>query len=93
MTKRLLVGRPLRSERMGATLLPKRLALPVFCSDPLSSNAYATDEMFCGRSVWVVGPAGVRGDGRPVARTARRRSGTEAEQRVRVAELLDGLDE
>jgi hypothetical protein len=52
MTKRLLVGRPLRSERMGETLLPKRLALPVFCSDPLSSNAYATDEMFCGRSVW-----------------------------------------
>jgi hypothetical protein len=30
---------------MGETLLPKRLALPVFCSDPLSSNAYATEEM------------------------------------------------
>jgi amino acid transporter len=45
MTKRLLVGRPLRSERMGETLLSKRLALPVFCSDPLSSNAYATEEM------------------------------------------------
>jgi amino acid transporter len=44
-TKRLLVGRPLRSERIGDTLLPKRLALPVFCSDPLSSNAYATEEM------------------------------------------------
>ena len=44
-TKRLLLGRPLRSERMGDTLLPKRLALPVFCSDPLSSNAYATEEM------------------------------------------------
>jgi hypothetical protein len=44
-TKRLLVGHPLRSERMGETLLPKRLALPVFCSDPLSSNAYATEEM------------------------------------------------
>ena len=43
-TKRLLVGRPLRSERIGQTLLPKRLALPVFCSDPLSSNAYATEE-------------------------------------------------
>jgi amino acid transporter len=36
---------PLRNERMGETLLPKRLALPVFCSDPLSSNAYATEEM------------------------------------------------
>ena len=44
-TKRLLLGRPLRSERMGDTLLSKRLALPVFCSDPLSSNAYATEEM------------------------------------------------
>ena len=43
--KRLLVGRPLRNERMGETLLPKRVALPVFCSDPLSSNAYATEEM------------------------------------------------
>jgi amino acid transporter len=39
------VGRPLRSQRMGETLLPKKLALPVFCSDPLSSNAYATEEM------------------------------------------------
>jgi len=45
LTKRLLVGRPLRSERMGETLLPKKLALPVFCSDPLSSNAYATEEI------------------------------------------------
>ena len=30
---------------MGEQLLPKRLALPVFCSDPLSSNAYATEEI------------------------------------------------
>jgi hypothetical protein len=44
-TKRLVVGRPLRSERLGETLLPKKLALPVFCSDPLSSNAYATEEI------------------------------------------------
>ncbi|HET8614684.1 MAG TPA: APC family permease [Actinomycetales bacterium] len=43
--KRLLVGQPLRSERLGETLLPKKLALPVFCSDPLSSNAYATEEI------------------------------------------------
>ncbi len=43
--KRLLVGRPLQSNRMGETLLPKKLALPVFCSDPLSSNAYATEEI------------------------------------------------
>jgi len=43
--KRLLVGRPLRTERLGEQLLPKKLALPVFCSDPLSSNAYATEEI------------------------------------------------
>ncbi len=43
--KRLLVGRPLRSDRMGETLLPKRLALPIFASDPLSSVAYATQEI------------------------------------------------
>jgi amino acid transporter len=43
--KRLLVGRPLQSERLGETLLPKRLALAVFCSDPLSSVAYATEEI------------------------------------------------
>ncbi len=45
ITKRLLVGRPLSSLRMEETLLPKWLALPVFCSDPLSSNAYATEEI------------------------------------------------
>ena len=43
--KRWLVGRPLGSSRMSETLLPKKLALPVFCSDPLSSNAYATEEI------------------------------------------------
>ena len=49
--KRLLVGNPLRNERMGDTLLPKRIALPVFCSDPLSSNAYATEEILLVLSV------------------------------------------
>ena len=43
--KRLFVGRALRSDRLGDTLLPKRLALPVFCSDPLSSVAYATEQI------------------------------------------------
>src|SRR5258705_3795444 len=43
--KRLVVGRPLRSDRLGETLLPKRLALPIFASDPLSSVAYATQEI------------------------------------------------
>src|SRR6059058_4799112 len=42
---RALVGKPLRSDRMDETLLPKRLALPVFCSDPLSSVAYATEQI------------------------------------------------
>src|SRR5689334_16864066 len=39
------VGGPLRSDRLHEQLLPKRLALPVFCSDPLSSVAYATQEI------------------------------------------------
>jgi amino acid transporter len=43
--KRLLVGRPLRSTQLHETLLPKTLALPVFCSDPISSVAYATEEI------------------------------------------------
>jgi amino acid transporter len=42
---RVLLGEPLRSDRLGETLLPKRLALPVFCSDPLSSVAYATEQI------------------------------------------------
>jgi amino acid transporter len=44
--KRLLVGRPVHSERLAETLLPKRIALPVFASDALSSVAYAPDEIF-----------------------------------------------
>jgi amino acid transporter len=44
-SKRLLVGRPLRSDRLGEQSLPKRIALPVFASDPLSSVAYATQEI------------------------------------------------
>ena len=43
--KRLFVGRPLSSQQLGETLLPKWLALPVFASDPLSSVAYATEEI------------------------------------------------
>src|SRR4051812_11717450 len=42
---RSLLGPPLRTDRLGDTLLPKRLALPVFCSDPLSSVAYATEQI------------------------------------------------
>src|SRR5262245_37154386 len=45
LLKRLVVGRPFRSDRLGHTLLPKRIALPIFASDPLSSVAYATQEI------------------------------------------------
>ena len=43
--KRLVLGRPFRSDTLGETLLPKRLALAIFASDPLSSVAYATQEI------------------------------------------------
>ncbi|WP_249335940.1 APC family permease [Sinomonas gamaensis] len=43
--KRVLVGRPFRNDRMSHTLLPKRIALPIFASDALSSVAYAPDEI------------------------------------------------
>ena len=46
VAKRVLLGRKLRSEQLGETLLPKRIALPVFASDALSSVAYAPDEVF-----------------------------------------------
>ena len=52
--KRVLVGRPLRSHQLHETLLPKWLALPVFCSDPISSVAYATEQI-----VLVLGVGGV----------------------------------
>jgi amino acid transporter len=43
--KRIFLGRALPSFKAEHQLLPKFLALPVFSSDPLSSNAYATEEM------------------------------------------------
>ncbi|HEV8561594.1 MAG TPA: amino acid permease, partial [Actinophytocola sp.] len=49
--KRLLVGRPFRSDRLAHTLLPKRIALPVFASDPMSSVAYAPEEILLTLSV------------------------------------------
>ncbi|MFE9435989.1 APC family permease [Streptomyces sp. NPDC006640] len=45
MLKRLVIGRAMRSDELHGTLLPKRLALPIFASDPLSSVAYATQEI------------------------------------------------
>src|SRR6201991_1827927 len=43
--KRVIIGSPVSSARAGHTLLPKRLALPIFASDALSSVAYATQEI------------------------------------------------
>ncbi|MEV0967953.1 APC family permease [Microtetraspora glauca] len=45
LVKRLLVGRALRSTQLHDQLLPKRIALPVFASDALSSVAYAPQEI------------------------------------------------
>jgi amino acid transporter len=44
-SKRVLFGRALHTNQLGETLLPKRVALPVFASDALSSNGYATQEI------------------------------------------------
>ncbi|HVE73526.1 MAG TPA: APC family permease [Mycobacteriales bacterium] len=43
--KRVVIGRALRSDRQSEQELPKYLALPIFASDPLSSVAYATQEV------------------------------------------------
>ncbi|MGB8388787.1 APC family permease [Mycobacterium sp.] len=50
-TRRLLIGQPFRSDRLSHTLLPKRIALPVFASDAMSSVAYAPEEIFLMLSV------------------------------------------
>jgi amino acid transporter len=49
--RRWVLGRPFRSDRVRDTLLPKRVALPVFASDALSSVAYAPEEIFLVLSV------------------------------------------
>ena len=51
LPKRILIGRALRNDRLGETLLPKRIALPVFASDALSSVAYAPEQIFLSLSV------------------------------------------
>jgi amino acid transporter len=40
-----LIGRPMASEEEIGERLPKKLALPIFSSDAISSSAYATDEI------------------------------------------------
>ncbi len=69
VAKRLLVGRPMHNDHLGHTLLPKRIALPVFASDALSSVAYATEEIlivlsvgglaFYGYTPWIALAVGV----------------------------------
>jgi len=49
--RRLVIGQELRSDRLSHTLLPKRIALPVFASDAMSSVAYAPEEIFLVLSV------------------------------------------
>ncbi|MCU7725838.1 APC family permease [Actinoplanes sp. KI2] len=61
LAKRLLLGRPFRSDKLQHTLLPKRIALPVFASDALSSVAYAPDEILltlsiAGAGAFVISP-------------------------------------
>ncbi len=43
--KRILLGDPLTSAQVDEQLLPKRMALPIFASDALSSVAYAPQEL------------------------------------------------
>ncbi|MGH2674965.1 MAG: APC family permease [Actinomycetota bacterium] len=45
LLKRVILGRAISTAQHEHHLLPKSLALPVFSSDPLSSVAYATEEM------------------------------------------------
>jgi amino acid transporter len=49
--KQLLIGRAFRSDKLQHTLLPKRIALPIFASDALSSVAYAPDQIFLTLSI------------------------------------------
>lgn len=56
-----MLGQPFRSDRLTHTLLPKRIALPVFASDAMSSVAYAPEEIFlvlsiAGLSAYVMAP-------------------------------------
>jgi hypothetical protein len=45
MIKRVLLGRPIATAEEMQERLPKKLALPVFSADAISSTAYATEEI------------------------------------------------
>jgi amino acid transporter len=60
-SKRLVLGLPFRSDELQGTLLRKRIALPVFASDALSSVAYAPQEVLitlslAGLGAYVISP-------------------------------------
>lgn len=55
IAKRLLIGRPIATAEEGHQRLRKRVALPVFASDAISSTAYATDEIL----IVLLGQAGI----------------------------------
>jgi amino acid transporter len=57
-TKRLLLGPPFRTTQLVHERIPKRIALAVFSSDPISSTAYATEEMLL--VLILAGTAGLR---------------------------------
>ena len=43
--KRFIIGKPISSADDAHHRLPKKIALPVFASDAISSTAYATEEI------------------------------------------------
>jgi amino acid transporter len=45
LLKRVLIGNPISTADEGHQRIPKKIALPVFASDAISSTAYATDEI------------------------------------------------
>ncbi len=51
LPKRLVLGRAMSSKRLSETLMPKRVALPIFASDALSSVAYAPDQILLTLSI------------------------------------------
>lgn len=51
LIKRILVGRPFRSDHFRREALPKRFAMPIFASDMLSSVAYAPDAILIALSL------------------------------------------
>jgi amino acid transporter len=53
--KRLLLGKPLSTRKLEGELLRKRVALPIFASDPLSSVAYGPQELLLILTLGAVG--------------------------------------